>query len=106
VTLDFSARREGGAPPTILAVDLDGDGWREAVLNPKAGQVRVYRGTPQGPALDRDPMAEGDFRLPQRRERNLIGELNGQPGEEWVLWFRDKDLTDAERSRIQLVRLN
>lgn len=106
VELDFSARREGGAPPTMLAVDLDGDGWREAVLNPKAGQVRVYRGTPQGPALDREPMAEGDFRLPERRERNLIGELNGQPGEEWILWFRDKDLSDAARSRIQLVRMD
>lgn len=106
VALDFSARREGGAPPTILAVDLDGDGWREAVLNPQAGQVRVYRGTPQGPALHREPMAEGDFRLPERRERNLIGELNGEPGEEWVLWFRDNDLSDAVRSRIQLVRLN
>lgn len=87
--LDFeiSSKEKKNRPKVVLA-DLNADGMREFLFNMDTDTLTAFRGTPQGPAFDADPLVKVAVPLPVRKSTILVEDLDGDGREELVLWYK------------------
>jgi hypothetical protein len=102
-TLTYGQLRAPGRRAMFLFADLNGDGWRDYLLNPVQGELALYlsAGAPAG--LERPALVQAGLVLPSRPERVLIADLDGDGREELVLRYR-ADIHGALGTRLRLLR--
>lgn len=96
--------RADGRRAMFLFADLDGDGWRDYLLNLRRGELSVYLSANGPPALDKPAVVQGGLPLPAKPERVLIADLDGDGREELVLRFEVKHVGDLG-TKLRLLRL-
>lgn len=77
-----------GRRAMFLFADLNGDGWRDYVLNLRQGELSVFLSAGAPPGLKQPTLVQSGLPLPSRPERVLAADLDGDGREELVLRFR------------------
>ena len=78
--------------PLLVLADLDGDGWREFLVNQEVDTLTAYRGSGKGPELRGDPLFQKPVALPLKTDTIFVHDLDGDGREEIILWYaREKD---------------
>ena len=86
----YSELRAPGRRAMFLFADLNGDGWRDYLLNLLPDELSVYLSTGGPPGLQQPAFVQQGLPLPSRPEHVLIADLDGDGREELVLRFREK----------------
>ena len=74
----------------LLGADLNGDGFRDFVLNPDPGTLTVLFSRQAPARLDAPPVRQEGLVLPSRPERVLVNDLDEDGREELILWYRER----------------
>lgn len=96
--------RADGRRAMFLFADLDGDGWRDYLLNLRQGELTWFQSAGGPPALDKPAGVQTGLPLPSRPERVLIADLDDDGREELVLRFNEKH-HGALGHKLRLLRL-
>ncbi len=92
-----------GRRAMFLLADLNGDGWRDYVLNLRRGELSVFLSAGGPPGLARPDLVQTGLPLPSRPERVLIADLAGDGREELVLRFDDSPVAELA-TKLRLIR--
>jgi hypothetical protein len=93
-----------GARPLVLAADIDGDGWRELLINRQPDLLIAYRGSSQGAQLSSPPLTELRGPLPRKPEEAFVADLDGNGREDLVFWYRSGRYSDLLRRTLTFAR--
>jgi FG-GAP-like repeat len=99
----YTDLRAKGRRAMFLFADLNGDGWRDYVLNVTPGTLNVYLSAGAPPALQEPGLVQPGLPLPPRPDRVLIADMDGDGHEELVLAFRT-DSHPELASKLRLLR--
>ncbi len=102
--LTYHDLKADGRRAMFLFADLNGDGWRDYVLNLEQGLLNVYLSAEAAPVLNREAFRQGGLRLPSKPERVLVTDLDQDDREDLVLRYREKYHGALGRS-LRIVRL-
>lgn len=102
-TFTYRSLRAKGRRAQFLFADLNGDGWRDAILNLDRGQLSVFLSHNGPPELNQATFVQSNLRLPSRPERVLVADLLGDGHEELVLRFRP-DYAPKLATKLRLLR--
>jgi hypothetical protein len=79
-----------GRRAMFLVADLNGDGFRDYLLNLERDTLTVYLSADAPPTLTGAPLAQAGIALPSRPERVLSADLDGDGREELVLIYQER----------------
>jgi len=95
--------KASGRRAMFLFADLNGDGWRDYLLNLYADSLSVFLSTDGPPGLAKPSFVQRGLTLSSRPERVLIADLAGDGHEEIVLRYR-KDYHPKLATKLRVIR--
>jgi hypothetical protein len=93
-----------GARPLVLAADLDGDGWRELLINRRPDRMVVYAGSPSGPRIGAPALGELSGPVPRKPQEVFVADLDGSHRETLVFWYRSGRYDAQLRQTLRFLR--
>jgi hypothetical protein len=90
--------------PLVLAADVDGDGWRELLINRKQDTMIVFPGSADGPRIGNQIPDDLKTPLPRKSQETFVADLDGSGREGLVFWYRSGRYNPKLRQTLRFVR--